>query len=105
MNYISYFQQAQKASRDISGLDKAKINSILLDLADAAISATDTLLAENQKDLDRMDPADAKYDRLKLTPQRIADIAVEIRNVAALENPIGELLSEKEMPNGLHISK
>jgi glutamate-5-semialdehyde dehydrogenase len=105
MSYQPYFVKAQKAGRDITGLAKDTINRILLDLADAAVAHTDALLLENQKDLDRMDPADAKYDRLKLTPQRIADIANEIRNVAALENPIGELLSEKAMPNGLYISK
>jgi glutamate-5-semialdehyde dehydrogenase len=105
MSYQTYFEKAQKAGRDITGLAKDTINRILLDLADAAVAHTDALLLENQKDLDRMDPADAKYDRLKLTPQRIADIANEIRNVAALENPIGELLSEKAMPNGLYISK
>ncbi|QKJ32540.1 glutamate-5-semialdehyde dehydrogenase [Mucilaginibacter mali] len=105
MGYQNYFENARKAGRRITGLDKATIDQVLLDLADAAESYTDILLAENQKDLDRMDPADPKYDRLKLTPQRIADIATEIRNVAALQNPIGELLSEKTMPNGMQISK
>jgi glutamate-5-semialdehyde dehydrogenase len=105
MSYQPYFVKAQKAGRDITGLAKDTINRILLDLADAAVAHTDALLLENQKDLDRMDPADAKYDRLKLSPQRITDIATEIRNVAALENPIGEQLCEKAMPNGLHISK
>ncbi|MES2278615.1 MAG: glutamate-5-semialdehyde dehydrogenase [Bacteroidota bacterium] len=105
MSYQSYFEKAKKAGRDITSLDKDTIDQILRDLADAAVASTDTLLTENQKDLDRMDPADAKYDRLKLTTQRIADIAAEIRNVAGLDNPIGELLSEKIMPNALHISK
>lgn len=105
MGYQTYFENARQAGRRITGLDKATIDQILLDLADAAVGNTDTILAGNQKDLDRMDPADPKYDRLKLTPQRIADIATEIRNVAALYNPIGELLSEKTMPNGIQISK
>lgn len=105
MSYHSYFEKAKQAGRDIAGLGKDTINRVLLDLADAAVASTDTLLTENQKDLARMDVADPKYDRLKLTAQRIADIAGEIRNVAALENPIGELLSEKTMANGLHISK
>lgn len=105
MGYQTYFENAQQASRKIAGLNKATIDQILLDLADEAESYVNILLAENQKDLDRMDKADPKYDRLKLTPQRIADIATEIRNVAALENPVGELLSEKAMPNGMQISK
>jgi len=105
MSYHSYFEKAKQAGRDIAGLDKDTINRVLLDLADAAVANTDTLLTENQQDLARMDATDPKHDRLKLTAQRIADIANEIRNVAALENPIGELLSEKTMANGLHISK
>lgn len=105
MNYQSYFDKAKQAGRDIAGLDKDTINRILSDVADAAIANTDILLAENQKDLARMDVADPKYDRLKLTNARIADIANEIRNVANLDNPIGEILSEKKLPNGLDISK
>jgi len=105
MSYAAYFEKAQQASRAIAGLDKNTINQILLDVAEAAIANTQTLLTENKKDLDRMDAADPKYDRLKLTEQRIADIAAEMRNVAKLENPVGELLEEKDMPNGMHISK
>lgn len=105
MSYTEYFEKAKIAGRKLANLDTATINQVLLALADAAVAQTETLLAANQKDLDRMDPADAKYDRLKLTAARIADIAGEIRNVAALDNPVGELLSEKEMPNGLHISR
>jgi glutamate-5-semialdehyde dehydrogenase len=52
-----------------------------------------------------MDQKDAKYDRLKLTPERIADIAKEIKNVASLESPLGQIFSNKTMPNGLQISK
>ena len=81
------------------------MNKVLLDLADALVSATDTILVENKKDLDRMDPADEKYDRLKLTAERIQGIAAETRNVAALESPLGEILLKKTMPNGLEISK
>lgn len=105
MSYQNYFEKAQIAGRKLAALDKATINQVLLNLADAAMANTETLLAANQKDLDRMDPADPKYDRLKLTTARIADIAGEIRNVAALENPVGEVLSEKTMPNGLQISR
>ena len=52
-----------------------------------------------------MDHRDPKYDRLKLTTERINDIATEIKNVAKLKSPLGRVLSKKTMPNGLHISK
>ena len=81
------------------------IVAVLHDLAEAAISQTDHLLRENQKDLDRMDTTDPKYDRLKLTAARIQDIAKDMINVAGLQNPLGHTLSEQTMPNGLHITK
>jgi len=103
INYTGFFEKARLAGR--KSIDPATINKILRDVAVAAVSQTDHLLAENKKDLDRMDPEDPKYDRLKLTAGRIQDIAKEINNVAELENPLGHILSEKTMPNGLHISK
>jgi glutamate-5-semialdehyde dehydrogenase len=103
-DYTKYFEHARLASRKTS-LIPAVINQVLEDLAAAAIAQTDNLLQENQKDLDRMDPANPNYDRLKLTAERIQDIADDIINVAYLENPLGHILSEKTMPNGLHISK
>jgi glutamate-5-semialdehyde dehydrogenase len=105
MSYSAYFENAVIAGRNIAGLAPAVINQVLLDVADSTVEHIDFLLAENQKDLDRMDIADPKYDRLKLTSERINSIATEMRNVAALENPLGELLSADTLPNGLLLSK
>ena len=105
MSYSAYFEHAVIAGRNIAGLSPTVINQVLLDVAEKAIEQTDFLLTENQKDLDRMDSADPKYDRLKLSPERIQSIASEIRNVAALENPLGEVLSNNILPNGLDLSK
>ncbi len=105
MDHTQYFERARKAGRSLIGLSNERIDTLLLELADAAVAATGELLLANQADLDRMDPADAKYDRLKLTADRIASIAAEMRTVADLHNPVGEVLEQKEMPNGLQISK
>jgi glutamate-5-semialdehyde dehydrogenase len=104
MNYDIYFQNAIDAGRKPT-LAPALINQVLLDVAEAAIEQIDYLLTENQKDLDRMDPADPKYDRLKLTPTRIESIAADMVNVAGLDSPLGKQLSETNMPNGLSITK
>jgi glutamate-5-semialdehyde dehydrogenase len=104
MNYDNYFQNALIAGRQ-PALAPALINQVLQDVAAEAIAQTNYLLAENQKDLDRMDPADPKYDRLKLTAARIGAIAGDIVNVANLESPLGKQLSETNMPNGLSIKK
>ncbi|MDB5006339.1 MAG: glutamate-5-semialdehyde dehydrogenase [Mucilaginibacter sp.] len=102
-NYTKYFESARIAGR--KSVDAAVINEVLTDLAKTAIAQTGYLLQENEKDLERMDVNDPKYDRLKLTAARIEDIAAEINNVANLESPLGDVLSQKIMPNGLHISK
>ena len=103
MNYTQYLENALIASRKRIGIEV--INQVLHELAVSAINHTEFLLAENKKDLDRMDPNDPKYDRLQLTANRIKDIAKEINHVGSLTSPLGEVLLSKTMPNGLQISK
>ncbi|MGD9556391.1 MAG: glutamate-5-semialdehyde dehydrogenase [Mangrovibacterium sp.] len=95
----------QKASRSLNLLNEDQINGILNDLAEAAIAGTDEILQENRKDLERMDPSDPRYDRLKLTAERIAGIAADIRNVSLLPSPLGRVLKEAVRPNGMRITK
>jgi glutamate-5-semialdehyde dehydrogenase len=78
---------------------------VLTDLAKATVEQTDHLLQENKKDLERMDPADPKYDRLTLTADGMKAIAKDMENVAGLDSPLGKILSATTLPNGLHISK
>jgi glutamate-5-semialdehyde dehydrogenase len=103
--YNSIFESVREASRSLGLLEVEKTNKILNDVAEAAIAEAEFLLEENQKDLERMDPEDPKYDRLKLTVQRIEGIANDIRTVAKLESPLGITLSEVTRPNGLEIKK
>lgn len=77
---------------------------MLNDTADALVAATDDILAANAADLSRMDQADPKYDRLKLTAGRIEAIAADMRNVATLPSPRVEI-SSTVRPNGLVIRK
>jgi glutamate-5-semialdehyde dehydrogenase len=104
MDYKHYFENALIAGRN-AALYPAVIDKVLLDVAKAAVAQTDFLLQENKKDLDRMDPADPKYDRLTLTADRIKAIAGDIENVVGLESPLGKVLSDKTLRNGLHIKK
>ena len=99
------FAAVQAASRKLALLTDDQINSVLLAVADAAVEHTAFILSENQKDLERMDPADPKFDRLKLTEQRIKDIAADIRNVASLPSPLGRILAETVRPNGMKLTK
>ena len=86
-------------------LSEEKINHILLSLANKTEKNISLILAENQKDLARMDESDPKYDRLKLTEGRIRQIAIEIRTVSALASPLGLNLEKKELQNGLKLEK
>jgi glutamate-5-semialdehyde dehydrogenase len=105
MNFNQQFENTLIASRELNLLSVTKINEILLKIADAAEKSTAFILRENQKDLARMEDSDPKYDRLKLSAERIKNIADDIRNVAFLPSPVGRLLSEVLRPNGLKISK
>jgi len=104
LSYTHYFENALIAGRKLN-LAPALIKQVLHDLAETAIAQTEYLLEENKKDLDRMHPADPKYDRLKLTESRISDIANDISAIAKLKSPLGEVLSADTRPNGLQISK
>ena len=104
MDYKHYFENALKAGRNAT-LPADIINKVLLDVAKAAVDQTDFLLQENEKDLQRMDPADPKYDRLNLTGDRIKAIAADIENVARLDSPLNKVFSENTLPNGLQIKK
>lgn len=105
MDFSIQFKAVQKASRALPLLDEAKVNSVLRAVADAAEKNCDYILAENGKDLERMDKADPKYDRLLLNAERISGIAADIRNVAQLPSPLGKILSQTTRPNGMEITK
>ena len=93
------------ASRHLASLSTEAINTLLVDMANAVERGTDAILAANAHDLERMDPADPKYDRLRLTTERISGIAADCRNVASLPSPLGRVLSHRTLPNGLDISR
>lgn len=99
------FEAAKTASRSLILLKEEEINNILEAIAQETESKIFYILAENQKDLQRMDKENPKYDRLKLTEDRIQGIINDIRNVITLPYPVGRNLEEKTLENGLHIYK
>lgn len=105
MNLKTIFEQAKKAGRSLAALDEKEINCILNDTADEIEKQADRILAENAKDLERMDKENPMYDRLKLTEGRIEGIAGDMRNVAKLASPLGRTLMERTLPNGLKLKK
>lgn len=95
---------AKRSAKSLLKLADSEVVAVLNDTADALVAATGDILAANAADLTRMDSADPKYDRLKLTPDRIAGIAADMRNVANLPSP-RVVLESRVRPNGLVISK
>ena len=98
-------KQALSASRQLIMLDNETINHILSDAANALLERQQEVLDANTQDLQRMDPNNPKYDRLKLNEQRLKGIADDIKNVASLPSPLGKLISETTRPNGMVIRK
>lgn len=99
------FLIAKKASRSLALIPDTKRDEIILAVADAIAKHEEEIMAANAKDLSRMDPANPLYDRLQLTPQRLADIASDMRHVAQLPSPLGRVLKEKTLENGLHLKR
>lgn len=99
------FAAVRDASRMLAQAGTDRINSILLDLADATEASTEALLAANALDLERMDKSDPRYDRLQLTEARLKDIAHDLRHVAELPSPLGRVLRHSILPNGLELTR
>lgn len=99
------FANTLKASRSLPLLKKEQMNAVLEDLADTILENSDKILKANSLDLSRMDQNDPKYDRLLLNKERLNGIADDIRNVASLDCPIGEILEERKLENGLKLEK
>lgn len=105
MDLQKLFENVREASRKLNLISEEKINNILEQLAAKALEKTPAILEANQLDLARMDAADPKYDRLKLTTERIDGIASDILNVIKLPSPLSRILAEKTLENGLSLKK
>ena len=99
---------AKKASREAAKLGTDDKNRGLLAVANELIEEQDLILKENEKDIEAAKAKGVKQsliDRLALSEKRIADMAEGLRQIATLDDPIGEVLYMKNRPNGLRIGK
>lgn len=100
--------QAKEAASSLALLSADQKNQALLAMATAMEAAQDEILAENRADLDAAEANgmnSVMMDRLRLTTERIHGMAEGIREVVALPDPVGEVISRIERPNGLLIEK
>ena len=99
---------AKNASRGAAKLGTKAKNRGLLVVANELVEERELILQENAKDIEAAKDKGVKQsliDRLALTEQRIEDMAEGLREIAALDDPIGEVLGMKTRPNGLRIGK
>lgn len=99
------FQKVKAASKTLGLLTDEQRNEVLQAVADAIIAETPALLKANAEDLAKMDKTNPLYDRLQLTEQRLHDIAADMRHVSTLPSPLGSILKEKTLDNGLHLQR
>ena len=102
---MTVFESARRAASEIATLSCDQINRVLLHTADNIVAATSELLRANEVDVAAMSPDNPMVDRLRLTPERISAIADDMRSVAGLPSPVGEVMEQWTRPNGMTIAK
>ena len=99
---------AREASRSLATMSSAAKDAALLRVADALEERAPEILAANARDLEAGREAglsDALMDRLALDPARLQGIADAVRAIAALPDPVGEVIDGQRLPNGLDVRK
>ncbi len=99
---------AKAASRKLAFLPTEIKNKALLSIADSLIAKQNEILSANSQDYKESEASDmsaAMLDRLMLNPSRLEAMAQDVRIVAALPDPVGEVIEERTLPNGLQLSK
>lgn len=98
-------QQLKNDYSSLFNLSDQQRNQVLLDLATRIEQHAPEIIAANALDLAKMSTDDPKYDRLKLNTERIKAIAADVRQVASLTTPLGIILEQRILANGLDLQK
>lgn len=104
-DYMYIFNKVKKSVSALSALTDDTRNKVLVAIADTIETHTPALLEANAEDLSAMSVGNPLYDRLQLTEKRLLDIASDMRHVASLPSPLGKVLLEKTLPNGLRLRR
>lgn len=105
---LAQAKSARQAARRLAGLSTTVKNQALGAIAAALLREEAAIIAANTLDIERARDgglADAPLSRLELTPAKIAAIAADVRSVARLDDPIGEVIDGRRLPNGLNVSR
>ncbi len=99
---------AKRASRELATLSSAVKDDALEAIAIALVEHADEILEANARDVElgrEGHLSDALLDRLTLTDRRIAEMAAGVRKIAALPDPVGEVIDGSTLPNGLQLRR
>jgi glutamate-5-semialdehyde dehydrogenase len=102
---IPELKKTHAASVSMRKASESAKSFFLNNLAKRLIENIDFILVENQKDIDLMEVGNPKMDRLVLNEKRIKDLAESLVNVDKLPDPTNQILSDRTLPNGLHLQK
>lgn len=111
MNDVTIREQAEAASaaaKKLAGVSAAVKNEALCRMAAALLQQQTEILAANAEDMAagrEKQLKDSLLDRLLLSPERLAGMAEGLRQVAALQDPVGEIIGGSTLPNGLTVTK
>ncbi|MCU4174750.1 glutamate-5-semialdehyde dehydrogenase [Carboxylicivirga sp. N1Y90] len=103
--YDNYFQKVKQASRSMPKLDAEQTEMILKSLSKAILVEKSKILEANLLDLNKMDKSDPRYDRLKLSRERLELISHDLVSISELPVPVGESLEKRTLANGLNLEK
>ncbi|HEV2889662.1 MAG TPA: glutamate-5-semialdehyde dehydrogenase [Frankiaceae bacterium] len=99
-------ERAKAAAATTALLSRGEKDALLHAMADALVAATDDVLVANARDVERGRAeglSDALVDRLTLTAERVEAMAAGLRELAALPDPVGEVVRGSTLPNGLEL--
>lgn len=102
---VPQLKEAREASAAVRRLTDRQRADLLINLSARVLANAENIIAENRKDLDLMDDADPKKDRLLLNQKRINELAQSLIEVAELPDPTGEVFVEKTIQQGLSLKK
>lgn len=101
----STLEKLKNASYSLPLLREELVNEVLNAVADRIEQESESLIEANALDLARMERSNPLYDRLLLTPDRLKGIAADMRKVAELTSPVGQVIDERVRPNGMKLTR
>lgn len=103
--FFNLLSKAKKSQFRIAFASLSQRNKILVFIQENLRKNLKKIIKENQKDLKKIDPSDCRHDRLLLNEKRILSVVDDINEIIKLDDPLGKILEERKLRNGLFLQK